>query len=358
MPARSNARKFRVYRRHGRIPIPLIRIATAFILTFFIGVAALNARGPKTAYQKGKELMDEDPAEAEAWLSIAFKDVANSKIRRAARYDLFYLRLRHGRTAEALPLASTKTMHRRLRIAVADGLGISGRSAGQIIAYLSSACQTKKVSEKLRVYLESDVRSIREIDFAVRTGRACGVRDFAAMIPVGKLAEGGRRQINRELYRLREAIYEPDLDATIAALSKLREASSDAIEGEKSLQLQLLLLEARIAARQEDFTVLTERCAEIRKLQAKGSSARSCIFLETYGHMHRGQAQQAWKLIGKVRLGAYETDNRLLVLVTAVAAKKRPRNELLRWLRRKSASDLAPMLRELAKSYASAEVAK
>jgi hypothetical protein len=30
----------------------------------------------------------------------------------------------------------------------------------------------------------------------------------------------------------------------------------------------------------------------------------------------------------------------------------------LRWLRRKSAIDLAPMLRELAKSYASAEVAK
>lgn len=321
-------------------------LAAAFLLT-----AVARAEARSADYRRAQALVKSDPLEAEALYERFIRETSNDKMRRAAGYDLFFLRLRHRRLVEALVQSRQKQFRRKYNTALSDAYGITNAQAASLARHLRSACAREEQPDRIGSFLRAEHLPAPVWDFALRVLLRCGIEGRSQLIAT-HLFEAGkvtRLQMALRLIAVREQLY-ADADKAAKLLAATRAVAEEHFADDEQLELQFILLEARLAAVREEYDAVIERCTELPPGKHATQANAACDLLVTHALLQKGEAAQAWKRIRKVRVNPLDLDKRLLRLVAAVAAGVVEPEKLMRFSRRASYSYCASSLRQLAGS--------
>lgn len=320
-------------------------------ICFVCLVVSIQAKS--STYFSARKLVDSDPREADALLARVAADNADPKISRAALYDLFYLRLKHGRLAEAFAVARTKTMKKKLAEASAAHLGISDKSAERLIHVLRAACQGEVNAGKVSQLLVGKKAGAKVYDLALKALRGCHMNKVAEAV-LAQREEGfsSRRLIQLHLMAIRYAL-EDGLDAEAESLVEmLRNGGGEIFMEDKELQGQFALIEARRASRAGDSEAARGHCAAMDAGKKLAVTRRSCRFVLAFALAAEGKFVAGYALVSTEEIENHELDLRLLRLSLKVGAQKAPVEKLRAFQKRASYASTAKSLQELANNVA------
>ena len=340
---RNNRNSWRLWVIHSSASCLL---AAAFLLTV---VARAEARSPD--YRRAQALVKSDPLEAEALYERFIRETPHDKMRRAAGFDLFFLRLRNGRFVEALVQSGQKQFTRKYHTALSDAYGITNAQAASLARHLRAACAKEEQPDTIGSFLRAQHVPASVWDFALRVLLRCGIKGRSQVF-AADLFEGGkvtRLQVALRLIAVREQLYVEGGKAT-ELLAATRAVAEEHFADDELLKLQFILLEARIAAVREEYDAVIERCTDLPPGKHATQANAACDLLVTHALLQKGEAAQAWKRIRKVQVDPLDLDKRLLRLVAAVAAGVVEPEKLAHFSRRASYGYCASSLRQLAGS--------
>lgn len=299
--------------------------------------------------------MEDDPLEADALLSDTIRNSGNAKIRRAAKYDLFYLRLRLGRFSEAYPLATGKGMRSRLiKTAAAQFRSTEGKIS-RVIAAIDAACGPEGETGRVGEILAESRSTAAVYDFALQRLEACKAKDRLGIFPVlsrEKQQISEARLLNIYVLKARSLISAGEYETAHEGLAQIREAAADLIAQNAALELPLLLAEARNAALQVHGDEVTAICKNISAREDALSARKACLYLKGYTAIKMQKYPEAAKILNALKAEPREIDNRLLKLTAAVASHQIPATKLRKYTRRASYRYQAKVLRDLAAEIA------
>lgn len=326
------------------------------LLLSLIPLANAFAAG-NNSYYRGLGLVEEDPLEADALLSAALKTTTNDRIRRAARYDLFYLRLRLGRFVEAYPLASTKSMRRKFVAAAAPQLRIPEARFERLLSALDRECAAREDGDAGRVgeWFAKTKNPAALYDFAYRRLEACKVAEPEGIFPAMPEKVDDMRIVQIRLVAERLTAANREYSENKQALAALREASSSLSETSSQLAVQLDLAEARLAALAGQMAETDTTCARLRSTEGGAFARRACAYLRGYAALKSTEYARADKILSVLKVEPREIDNRLLKVMAAVAAGRTGREKLRRFMKRASFRYNAAPLRNLAEEISAAK---
>jgi hypothetical protein len=310
-----------------------------------------NAEAGNADYRRAKALAQSDPLEAEALYERFMRETPNGKIRRAANYDLFYLRLRNARLVEAFAQSANKEFGRKFSTAVADAYGISEAQASGLVRRLRLVCAEEEDVSRLGDYLRQGKMPAPVWDFALRVMLRCGVKSRSQIFApdLFELERPTRLQTALRLIAVREQLFvDPERASELFAIT--RTAAQEQHAADEQLHMQLALLEARIAAAQEDYDSAIALCNALATEEEAKPVKSACDLLVAHALLKQGDAANAWKRIRRVPVNPTELDTRLLRLTVAVAAGVEKPEALVRFGKRASYAYCARSLRELAGS--------
>ena len=308
------------------------------------GVATLGAATP---YSRALSLRESDPVEAEALLVQVLQQSAGDKRHRAARYDLFYLRLRHNRLAEAFRQGLTKPFNRKYVDAIATRFHLNEAVARRLIGRLAKTCEQKEIRDTTVVYFSRSKFGAAVYEFAIRVLQNCQVEDAESLLPTDMLAEksANERELALKLLKIRYGI----ADAALAEqqLAQITLQDSDILQASPALNAQFILLQARIAMEAEDLPAAESRCKTINSKGARAMRS-ACQFLLAYHLGKNEKFTEGYRLIRDAEVSPVQIDNRLLRLTLAVGSGTLPVAKLRKFCRRASYPYSAKSLRQLA----------
>lgn|GEM_PF-6052008 len=325
-----------------------------FLLIFLSGVQ-FALRAASSSYERAKELMEDDPLEADAQLSDTIKKTGNAKIRRAAKYDLFYLRLRLGRFSEAYPLATGKGMRSRLVKTAAAQFRTTEGKLSRVIAAIDAECRPDGEAEHIAEILTQTKSSAAVYDFALQRLEACKFKERLAIFPVlskEKQQISDARLLHIYVLKARSLISAGEYETAQEGLLQIREAAADLIAQNGAFELPLFLAEARNAALQARADEVTAICKNISAREDAFSARKACLYLKGYALLKLQKYPEAAKILNALKAEPREIDNRLLKLTAAVASHQIPAAKLRKYTRRASYRYQARVLRELAAEIA------
>lgn len=309
------------------------------------------------AYDRAKDLLEDDPLESDALLADTIRNTGNAKIRRAAKYDLFYLRLRLGRFSEAYPLATGKGMRSRLIKTAAAQFRTTEGKLSRVIAAVDGECSADGDASRVGEILAQTKSSAAVYDFALQRLDACKMKETARIFPLlSQEAEqiSEARLLHIYVLKARSLISAGEYETAQEGLSQIREAAADLIGQNAALELPLLLAEARSAALQEKADVVSALCKNIAAREGAVAARRACLYLKGFTLLKIKKYPEAAKILNALKAEPREIDNRLLKLTAAVAARQIPAAKLRKYGRRASYRYQAKVLRDLAAEIAPA----
>lgn len=312
-------------------------------------VPAVQAKG--SAYFRATELTQEDPLEADALFVSVIRNSGEAKIRRAAIHQLFYLRLRSGRTAEAFSLISSESMRKKYASELAAQLKISEKNAERLVQRLRSACGKGRDLQKFADFLEENRSGVSTYDFSFRVLKKCRPADAAEILPVpDSEANMDRRTLALALIAIREGKNAESGSESAQSLIVLKSRAADITAKDAALKGQLLVIEARQAVKNSDFALVAENCGQVAAEEALKRYRGQCRFLTAFALIKDGKPAEAYARLAVQKIPPQQIDNRLLRLIAGVSAGKIPRERLRKFMQRASYPECAPVLRELAEN--------
>ncbi|HRP68727.1 MAG TPA: hypothetical protein PLY93_04285, partial [Turneriella sp.] len=144
-------------------------------------MAVVEARS--SLYRRAQQLTENDPREAEALYVKFIRETGAHKLKRAAYHELFALRLKEARLAEAFFQINKKSFRRRYVSAMEENLHLSNRRAQRLLSVLERECNPERDTEKLREYLEASKATVLEYNYVLRVQTLCGNNDTLAVLP-------------------------------------------------------------------------------------------------------------------------------------------------------------------------------
>ncbi len=327
----------------------MIRNSVRILVVLSQCAVTVGLEAKTTDYGRAKALAKADPVEAEALYERFMRDTSWGKMRRAAHYDLFYLRLRNGRLAEAFPLSDSIDLGRKYRRSLADFYGISEGQASKLVRRLHGVCSQEEEASHAGRLLRSEMMPAPVWDFALRVLLRCRTKGRSQLFSsdLFEIEKPTRLQTQLRLIAIREQLY-ADADKAQKLFAIARAAAEAQYGTDEQLKVQLIVLEARIAAAQEDFDRVIELCGEIPADSGMKQARTVCALLTAHALLKKGEAEKAWKKIRNIEINPSELDTRLLRLTIAVAADVEESQKLAEFTRRVSYSYCAKSLRELA----------
>lgn len=304
-----------------------------------------------SAYQRAQDLLEDDPLEADALLADTVKSTGNAKIRRAARYDLFYLRLRLGRFSEAYPLATGKGMRSKLIKTAAAQFRTTEGKLSRVIAAIDAECSAEGNAERIGEVLAQTKSSVAVYDFALQRLESCKVNEKLQIFPqlskeTQQISEV--RLLHVYTLKARSLISAGEFETAQQGLTLLREAAADLLAQNAALELPLLLAEARNAALQAKSDAVNTICRDIGSREDAAAARKACLYLKGFSLLKTQNYPEAAKILNALRAEPREIDNRLLKLAAAVAGRQVPAAKLRKYTRRASYRYQARVLRDLA----------
>lgn len=329
----------------------MIRSSVSFfcLLVTFLTVGSAEAR--TSDYRRAQVLAKSDPLEAEALYERFMRETPNAKIRRAANYELFYLRLSNGRLAEALAQSGNKEFGKKFSTAVADAYGITGEQASGLVRRLRAICAEEGEVSPLGNYLRQRQMPAPVWDFTLRAMLRCKATGRSQIFApdLFELERPTRLQTALRLIAVREQLY-ADADKAAQLFAITRSAAEEQFAGDEQIKVQLIVLGARIAAAKEDDAQAFALCEELPPGQPAKQARAACDLLLAHALLKKHEPAKAWKKIRQVPVNQLELDNRLLRLAVAVAAGVAKPEKLATFAKRASYPYCARSLRELAES--------
>ncbi len=304
----------------------------------------------QSAYQRAQALLEDDPREAEALLVHFIRQTGNDKLKRAAAHELFTLRLKQGRLAEAFLQAKSSGFKKRFLSAVEEGLKVSESSAGRLVAALRQECDAGGDAEKIAILLGKNKFPVAAYNFSLTVLERCKVEGSEAILPdfPEEAEKVDARTLSLALLEIRAAISRDDTEEAEALLTEVRKTAANFLEKEPAFALQLDFTEARLFSKKEDFKALGNRCAAIEKKKPARWLRNACRFMTAYAYLKQEKYAEAYARIANLKIVPVETDNRLLRLTAAVAADEEIPEKLEKFMRRRSYPECAEVLRKLA----------
>lgn len=321
-----------------------------FLLTFlFLFQLPLSAVG--SAYQRAQELLEDDPLEADALLADTIRNTGNAKIHRAARYDLFYLRLRLGRFSEAYPLATGKGMRSKLIKAAAAQFRTTEGKLSRVIAAVDAECSPEGDADRVGQILAQTKSNAAVYDFALQRLETCKLKETLGIFPVlsketQQVSEA--RLLHIYAFKARSLISAGEYATAQEGLAHIREAAADLLGQNAVLELPLLLAEARNAALQGHADEVTAICKKISASEDALAARKACLYLKGFTFLKAQKYPEAVRILNALKVEPREIDNRLLKLTAAVASRQVPATKLRKYGRRASYRYQAKVLRDLA----------
>lgn len=303
------------------------------------------------AYQRAQQLIEDDPLEADALLADTIKGTGNAKIRRAARYDLFYLRLRLGHFSEAYPLATGKGMRSRFVKTAAAQFRTTESKLSRVITATDEECSSDGDAARVGQVLGQNKGNAALYDFALQRLEACKTKDALAIFPV--LAKENQqisepRLLNVYALKARSLISAGNYETAQAGIALIREAAADLLAKNAALEWPLFLAEARNAALQGNADEVGALCKKFGTDEDAAAARRACLYLRGFALLKGKKYAEAAKVLNALSADMREIDNRLLKLTAAVAAKQVPPAKLRKYGMRASYRNQAKVLRDLA----------
>lgn len=300
-----------------------------------------------SAYNRALSLRESDPIEAEALLEKFIHIGAGDKLVRAARHDLFYLRLSNNRLVEAYAQAKTKTFARKYREALALRFNMRQKTVARLMALYAQACNEGEVGDSLPAYLSGQKAGAAVYEFSIRVLEKCKIDDGSSLLQDEIISQPARdlRELALKLLVARYAIGE--VGAAQQIVDSIEATDTVFLQESKPLAAQLQLLRARIAIVDADLVRAQENCNEIGGAGTRPAKD-ACQFLVAVGWANTGNFERGYKLISALALTPNQIDNRLARIALGVASGKIAPEKLKRFVRRASYHFCAPILRQLA----------
>lgn len=249
------------------------------------------------------------------------KTTDDDRLRRAADYDLFFLRLRQGRLAEAFSQTGKKSFAKKYAAALAESYGLSPQSAAQLTRYLKKACSRAAPVSRVGDFLREESLGAPVYDFSLRVLQRCNAPEpdglFAPDLFSGERAT--RLKTALRLIAIREQIY-VDVQHAGELFAVTREAAEAQYAADKDLGAQLLVLGARIAVAKRDHAGALALCDRLLSGRSALPAAEACALIAAYALLEQGDIPAARSRIRRVRVRPQNLDARLLRLTVAVAA--------------------------------------
>lgn len=316
-----------------------------------------SALYPKSSlYQRAAELAEEDPREAEALYVRFIAESGNEKLKRAAAHELFTLRLKQGRLTEAFFQASSSAFRSRFLSALEENLRLDPNPARRLVVALREDCSAEDDAGKTAKLLAKEKYPLAAYSFALTVLTRCNVENPESVIP--DLPEErdkiDGRAVNFALLEIREAIGRDDFEAAETLMHEVRQNAGALIEKEPGYGMQLDFARARLDSKKENFSAVLSHCAAIEKKKPPRWIRNACRSLTAHSLLKEGKPAEAYARIASLKIPAQDIDNRLLRLTAAVAAEETTAEKLVKFTRRRSYKECAPLLRKLAEEILAA----
>ncbi len=299
-----------------------------------------------SAYDRALALRETDPVEAEALLDRFIRSGPTDKRARAARHELFYLRLKNNRLVEAYPQARTKSFGKKYREAVTLRYNLRPKAVARLLGMLAEGCEEKNAGEGLQMFLNDQKAGAAVYEYAIRVLENCKVEDAANLLPSEKLNEpaGDERELALKLLVARYAISDNIRAGQIAEV--VAAVDAPVLQKSRLLSAQLALIRARLAVAAGDLERAKEHCKTISGPGLKPVKD-ACRFLIAVGLANQSDFAEGYKLVAALEIPPAHIDHRLVRVCLGVAAGKISREKLEKFVRRASYRYSAPVLREL-----------
>lgn len=310
-------------------------------------------------YQRALDLAASDPLEAEALLERVLHGADNTKLRRAAAIQLFYLRLANGRLVEAYPLLRDKSQLKKFIYALSAQLHIDESATARLMHAVKAECKADGDAAVIGALLEKQTYPAMAYDFGLRLLRKCGVKNLAEIFPPeildaeiadAEIADVRNAQI--VLVYVREVKGEDAARVAHALIEKLTNFAQHSDSAPNTLSQQAALAEARLAARNEEHADVMRLCASLRAAKTDRNISTACAYLLGFAYAHLGQMKKAHAILSAQMADAIDIDHRLLKLTVAVAVGAQPKKNLRGYMRRASYHYCAAILRRFASEIA------
>lgn len=299
-------------------------------------------------YRRAQSLVSSDPLEAEALYERFLAHAKDLKRRRAANYELFFLRLRNARLIEAFTQAGNQSFGKKYHQAVANQFSIQRQQASILVQNLRAACKNKKGAGRVGEYLRRHNLPVPLWDFSLRVLKRCAVENRSSIFSddLFEISNAARSVILLRLIAIREQLYTDAEKAEQLLLFTRQDAEGYA--DDTALAAQFAVLEARIADEREDYEKALRICDSLDHDEVPAQAVASCNLFAAHALLRLGHAERAFRRIAKVSLAQQNLDGRLLRLVIAVEAGKVDRRKLEQFTQRASYRYCARRLRDLA----------
>lgn len=301
-------------------------------------------------YYRALGLVEEDPLEADALLADTLKNTQSAKVRRAAKYDLFYLRLRLGRFSEAYPLATGKGLRGKFLKAAAAQFHTDEAKLSKVISVIDTECGPTGDAARVGQILAKARSPAAVFDFALQRLEACRVPDTLNLFPVLAKEEqqiSDNRIYNIYILKLRTLISAGEYEIVPEAISRIREAAADLLARNAALELPLSLVEARYEAMAGTAEAVATICKNLSARENAAHAVRACLYLKGYSLLKEKKYAEAAKTLNALKAEPREINNRLLKLTAAAASHQVSVTKLKKYIRRSSYRYQAKVLREL-----------
>ncbi len=327
------------------------RLISFVSLPLLLVLIPLQLPAASRGYQRAQQLIEDDPLEADALLADTIKSTGNAKIRRAARYDLFYLRLRLGRFSEAYALATGKGMRSKLMKTAAAQFRTTESKLSRVMTAPDQECGAEGDAGRVGQVLAQNKANAALYDFALQRLEACKAKETLSIFPV--LTQENQqitetRQLNIYALKVRTLISAGEFEVAKEGLTLIREAAQDLLAKNAALEWPLLLAESRIAAMQGNAEDVGALCKKLGTAEEAAAARSACLYLKGFALLKTGRYAEASGVLRALKPEPREIDNRLLKLAAVVAAGQAPSARLRKYSRRASYRYQAKVLRDLA----------
>ncbi len=319
-----------------------------FALGLFAGLIFVQAITARNRYYRAQALLEKDPLEAEALLVRFIDKTHDTKMRRAANYQLFYLRLKQHRFAQAFLQATQKEMRKKFSTALSELWQMDESESGTLLTRLRTSCESKADLTDVRETLSSKPFPIEAYDFTLEVLALCKVPQRSQIFAPNLFEIENPSALERrlQLVAVREQMYADS--ATARSLLKYIKKNDDPQDIQKNAQY--LLFSARIASLENNHDQVHESCAQISKKKKVAPLRRACDFLVVFSFLMTSDFNAAYELVQKMHIRPAEIDYRLLRVSAAVLSGNEPLVELKRFTKRASYLYCAASLRDWVES--------
>lgn len=319
-----------------------------FALGFFAGLIFIHAISARSRYYRAQALLEKDPLEAEALFVRFISKTRDAKMRRTADYQLFYLRLKQRRFAQAFLQATQKVMQKKISTVLSELWQVDESESKALLRRLKTSCESKEGLTDVRETLSSNPFPIEAYDFALEVLALCKVPQRSQIFALNLFEIESPSVLERrlQLVAVREQMYVDSAKAR-SLLDYIKE--NDDLQGIQK-NAQYLLFSARIASLEKNYDKVHESCAQISKEKPHAPLRRACGFLRVFSFLVTSDFDAAYELVQNVRIRPAEIDYRLLRVSAAVFSGNLPLVELKRFTKRASYLYCAASLRDWVES--------